>query len=73
MKQRGARLRVTFGGETRQYEVSSILGDPDQPMDKEAVVAKAEKYGRPLLGNDRTGALIDHILRDPLDTALEFS
>ena len=73
MKQRGARLRVTFGGETRQYEVSSILGDPDQPMDKDAVVAKAEKYGRPLLGDDRTGALIDHILRDPLDTALDFS
>lgn len=73
MKQRGARLRVTFGGETRQYEVSSILGDPDQPMDKQAVVGKAEKYGRPLLGDDSTGALIDHILQDPLDTVLDFS
>ena len=73
MKHRGARLRVTSDSETRQYEVSSIRGDPDQPMDKQAVIAKAVKYGRPLLGDDKTGALIDHILHDPLDTALVFS
>ena len=73
MKHRGARLRVTSDSETRQYEVSSIRGDPDQPMDKQAVIAKAVKYGRPLLGDDKIGALIDHILHDPLDTALVFS
>jgi hypothetical protein len=70
MNHRGARLRVQTDGETRHYEVSSVLGDPTHPMKEADVVDKALKYGLPVLGDRGTHALIRHILHDPLDTIL---
>ncbi len=71
MTGRGATLMVTAGRGAERYDVTSVPGDPDQPLTSDEVRAKARAYMAPSLG-DRAAdqimaAILDGDLAAPLD------
>jgi 2-methylcitrate dehydratase PrpD len=63
-----AEVEVEAGGETHKQRVVEATGDPEHPLDRAAVVAKAVAVLTPLVGGDRTAEWIDMVsvaLDDP--------
>lgn len=67
IKGRGARLVVQTAAGSESYAVTSVPGDPDQPLTAADVRAKALAYMTPALGPAAAAALIEHILSAPAD------
>ena len=70
MDGQGASLTVRFGDDSRRHSVSAVCGDPEFPMDREAVANKARDYLLPAIGKTRALWLIDCILNAALSTPL---
>ena len=62
-EQRGARLIVTLaGGETHQASIDAMAGDPGQALNAEAVLAKCQRFARPVIGEATMARLAALIL-----------
>jgi 2-methylcitrate dehydratase PrpD len=63
-----AEVDVEAGGEIHKQRVVEAIGDPEHPLDRAGVVAKAVAVLAPLVGNGRTAEWVDTVsvaLDDP--------
>lgn len=71
---RGARLRIVAQGRETSLSVDQVDGDPDQPMSRDAVVAKFLQLATPRLGaevaSDVASRIMDAPLAQPLSRVL---
>ena len=67
---RGATLDVTAAGSSSRTTVSSVLGDPEHPLDAAQVRAKFLDYAAPVLGPQSAAALADGLLEARLDSPI---
>ena len=67
---RGAMLDVRTAAGVEQYKVTSVPGDPDQPLTPDNVRDKAITYMSASLGDIIARRIADAILDGPLDAPL---
>ncbi len=70
MTGRGASLKVETAHGTEDYSVTSVVGDPDKPLDVDAVRAKAIAYMTPTVGPAVAASIAKAILTGALDAPL---
>jgi 2-methylcitrate dehydratase PrpD len=73
MTGRGARLEIKTGAGVENYAVTSVPGDPDQPLSRKDVIAKAETYMTPSLGATAAKAIIAAVMDAPFDSRFDLS
>jgi 2-methylcitrate dehydratase PrpD len=59
---RGAKLTIDVGGTSLTESVDDIAGDVSNPMTKDQVTAKFQRYTEPTLGRQRAEALVAFVL-----------
>ena len=70
MTGRGASLTVASAHGTEDFSVTSVAGDPDKPLDVDAVRAKAIAYMTPTVGAAGAASIAKAILTGALDAPL---
>jgi 2-methylcitrate dehydratase PrpD len=69
-EQRGCTLEVAAAGKVWSHTVTNVPGDRETPMTQDEIIEKFFALAEPVIERRAAGALIDHILRAPLDTPL---